>query len=612
MPIRIPLDLVVPNPWQPRTHFDDEALAELAADIQRNGLLQPPIGRVVGADGRLLDPAASTLYDVANASGTLYDVDGRHAAGRLAAVREAGHRIQLAAGERRFRAFQRLAAEGAVSLVPADLFAPPTFEAIPVDLRPFPDTRMATLAWAENASRKDITAVEEARFIARLVAPVEEGGFGWTQELAGKEVGLVRSAVSNKLRLLKLPPEIIELLAAGEITEKQARALIPAFTLNERQEEAFAAASKESYAWPSPATLRDLVKEAKRGVPGDDLARSVKQFIGALESRIEREAAKVREAEEREKKLAAAAEGTAVLRITDLHWNAYARVSDDPKSGLYCEGCTLACACRAKAEGYGGETVEICTDKPRHDAMLNAVRREEKKLRKAKADKKLAAVLAALAGEGGALTAPVLRALAAAALRHGESKNVVAAAVALGLPERYELPDKYGDALTGYDAGPRRKLLELLSGEDAVRLALLMRAVSELRDATESGSGDRLEFRSDAGFVTAILAKEKPADPLALAEAAGRAAYRDGYGIHDNPHTAPSERAPKKAWSKGWDAELAAHKAEHPEAAAALAVAGDGADVAAEVSAEAPVATTKPKRGGKKANAETPAGEAAP
>jgi ParB family chromosome partitioning protein len=162
-PVSLDIDLISPNPEQPRTHFEPEQLRELADSIREHGIIQP---LVVSRD------------------------------------REGGYR--LIAGERRLQA-ARLAG----------------LPAVPVVVREAADAELLELALIENIQRADLNAIEEAMAYRRLT---EE--YGHTQEEAAKRVGKSRVAVANALRLLALESEIRRSLVAGEISEGHARALL--------------------------------------------------------------------------------------------------------------------------------------------------------------------------------------------------------------------------------------------------------------------------------------------------------------------------------------------------------------------------------------------------
>ena len=161
----VPVDQIETNPFQPRTVFDAEKMADLAASIREHGVLQPILIR-----------------------------------------RMAPGRFQLVAGERRFRAAQRAG-----------------LAAIPAIVKECGDREQLEMAVVENLQREDIGVVEAARAYRRLIDE-----FDMTQDTVAKRVGKSRSAIANMLRLLRLPHEVLESVEQGEITEGHARALMMA------------------------------------------------------------------------------------------------------------------------------------------------------------------------------------------------------------------------------------------------------------------------------------------------------------------------------------------------------------------------------------------------
>jgi len=158
----VPVEVLDPNPYQPRSAQDPARLAELAASIQESGIVQPIL------------------------------------------VRRRGERYQIIAGERRWRA-----------AIAAGLAA------VPVTVRDVPDAQLLELALVENIQRQELTAIEEAQAFHRL-----QEDFRLTQEEIARRVGRERSTVANTLRLLRLPRELRELLAAGRLDAGHARALL--------------------------------------------------------------------------------------------------------------------------------------------------------------------------------------------------------------------------------------------------------------------------------------------------------------------------------------------------------------------------------------------------
>ena len=161
----IAVDAIRPNPWQPRTHFDEHELEEMADSIRAHGLLQP----VLVSQQR----------------------DGT---------------FQLITGERRWRAVQ--------------LAGMPTLPAMVKEATPQASLEMALV---ENIQRRDLNPLEEAHAFRQLL---DEHGL--TQEQLGQRIGKSRVSVTNTLRLLHLPEPIREALANGSITEGHARAMLMA------------------------------------------------------------------------------------------------------------------------------------------------------------------------------------------------------------------------------------------------------------------------------------------------------------------------------------------------------------------------------------------------
>lgn len=159
----IPVDLVDPNPFQPRQVFDAEAIAELTQSIRVQGLLQPVL------------------------------------------VRRHGDRYQLIIGERRWRAARAAGLTAIPSLVRESAS----------------DDEMLELAILENVQRQDLNPIELAQALLKL-----QTNCALTQESIAEKLGVSRAHVANTLRLLKLPDFIKTALAEGKITSGHARALL--------------------------------------------------------------------------------------------------------------------------------------------------------------------------------------------------------------------------------------------------------------------------------------------------------------------------------------------------------------------------------------------------
>jgi len=159
----LPVSLIKPNPSQPRTKFDEEALAALAASIEVTGVVQPLLVR----------PLPDGSYE-------------------------------LVAGERRWRAAQQAGVDK-----------------VPAVIRDQAEAERLQAALIENMVREDLNPVEEARACSALVEEL-----GLTKEELAKRVGRSRPAVSNLIRLLELPDEALELLESGDLSEGHGKALL--------------------------------------------------------------------------------------------------------------------------------------------------------------------------------------------------------------------------------------------------------------------------------------------------------------------------------------------------------------------------------------------------
>jgi ParB family chromosome partitioning protein len=159
----IPVKDLVPNPNQPRVHFDEESLSDLSASIREIGVLQPLLVRQM-PDGS----------------------------------------FQLIAGERRWRAAQR-----------AGLLT------VPAVVKTTDDMTSVEQALVENLHRQDLSPLEEASAFQQLI-----DDFGLTHDDVAKRVGKSRSSVTNALRLFSLPPAIQSLLADGRLSAGHAKALL--------------------------------------------------------------------------------------------------------------------------------------------------------------------------------------------------------------------------------------------------------------------------------------------------------------------------------------------------------------------------------------------------
>ena len=224
----VPVELIVPNPRQPRRSFDEDALLALSSSLRERGVLQPVLIRPV--------------------SGGTYE---------------------LVAGERRWRAAQLAG-----------------LETIPALVRARDDAESLEAALIENMAREDLNPVEEARACAALVEEL-----GLTRESVGLRVGRSRVAVTNLLRLLDLPDEALELLERGDLSAGHGRALLLAGDHGDRRRLARAAVDEgwsvrtlEARAREAnePAAAAPAPAAGARGALHPDQAAAVEQIADAL------------------------------------------------------------------------------------------------------------------------------------------------------------------------------------------------------------------------------------------------------------------------------------------------------------------------------------------
>ncbi len=162
--VELPIDDIGPNPFQPRTRFDDEALKELADSIRASGVLQPVLVRRIGSN----------------------------------------EDYQLVAGERRLRAAQVAG-----------------LTCIPAIIREYDDRQMMELSIIENIQRENLNPIDEAKAYQSLIERV-----GLTHDQVSERVGKQRSSITNSLRLLSLPPEVMDMVSRGTLSAGHARAVL--------------------------------------------------------------------------------------------------------------------------------------------------------------------------------------------------------------------------------------------------------------------------------------------------------------------------------------------------------------------------------------------------
>lgn len=158
----LPVHLIVPNRYQPRTVFDEDKIAELSQTIKTHGIIQPIVVR--------------TFHD----------------------------KYEIIAGERRWRAYQKLG-----------------YQTIPAIIKEMNESQAASVALIENLQREGLTAIEEAKAYQQLMEIHR-----LTQESLAQRLGKSQSTIANKIRLLQLPQEVQQALLDRKIMERHARALL--------------------------------------------------------------------------------------------------------------------------------------------------------------------------------------------------------------------------------------------------------------------------------------------------------------------------------------------------------------------------------------------------
>jgi len=194
---RLPVDLIAPNPRQPRQVFGEESLVALSESVKERGVLQPVLVR----------PCPGGSYE-------------------------------LIAGERRWRAAQLAG-----------------LEEVPAVVQPHEDRESLEIALIENMAREDLNPIEEARACSLLVDEL-----GLTREEVGRRVGRSRVAVSNLLRLLDLPDEVLDMLVEGRLTEGHGRALLTAPDHSDRRRLARSAVDEDWTVRETEARARETTR----------------------------------------------------------------------------------------------------------------------------------------------------------------------------------------------------------------------------------------------------------------------------------------------------------------------------------------------------------------
>jgi len=219
----IPLDLLEPNPQQPRQVMDPAELEHLKASIREHGVLQPIL------------------------------------------VRPMGERYQIVAGERRFRASQ------AIGLTE-----------VPVVIRDIPDDQLLEVALIENLQRSDLDPIEKARSFKSYLENTH-----FTQEQASQRLGLDRSTLANMVRLLDLPDDVQVLVRGGQLAMGHARALLAVVDPKRQLaiaarvvREGLSVRQVEALAGPSQPRAKAAAKRTEKGAHIRDLESRLRAALG--------------------------------------------------------------------------------------------------------------------------------------------------------------------------------------------------------------------------------------------------------------------------------------------------------------------------------------------
>lgn len=219
----LPVESVAPNPAQPRTQFDEQELEQLAQSILQNGLLQPISVRALPE-----------------------------------------HRYELISGERRLRACKSLGQA--------------TIKAIVIEAD---DRQSAVFAMIENLQREQLSFFDEARGIHELI-------FQWhvTQEEAAIKLGMAQSTLANKLRLLRLEPEIQRLVAEHGLTERHARALLKVTGADRRRDVIAAIARKKMNVSQTERYIEDFLQPTQPAPQRLLVVKDLRIFINTIDRAV--------------------------------------------------------------------------------------------------------------------------------------------------------------------------------------------------------------------------------------------------------------------------------------------------------------------------------------
>ena len=219
----LPLDIIVPNPNQPRKSFDQTALEELAVSIKNYGIIQPIIVCPVG--------------------------DGKY---------------QIVAGERRYRA-SKIAGMNNIPVLKMILTA----------------KQIKELSLVENLQRQDLNPIEEAKALRSLI---EE--YGFTQEQLADRLGKSRPAITNSLRLLSLNPVVIDMVVSGRLSAGHARCLTSIKDFIVQNTYALAACDKQLSVRQLELMVRNYLNPSKKDKKIMDISVELKDMVNIMQKKF--------------------------------------------------------------------------------------------------------------------------------------------------------------------------------------------------------------------------------------------------------------------------------------------------------------------------------------
>lgn len=419
----LPIEAIMPNPYQPRQTFSDEELDDLAESIAEHELLQAPAVRLSPEEWSIESGArdGKPCFYVLNGAWRrpnprTLEMDYRLPSGEnislgtAFATRELAQatipRYELIGGERRLRAVKRLNQKRAKAGQKA-------IELLGCNVRAASNREMAELALTENAQRTDVSAIEQAKAMRRLIDE-----FGATNKELKDRAGVSHSKVSNRLRLLELPGAVQALIVKGELSESHGVILAGLKELGGAFIEWYAA-KVVAQKIPTKALEKGLLldnwqdgpalKKARIAVVCDyaepfDPDAAMKEFPGAFrrinhyfwcfdfplyerlvkEGRSAKEAANQKRLDEMRAASDGALDGKAPIPWENLKGGEYSRIGTASGYDPCAKACTLACACRGVGLSHEGEPFQLCTDPARYRKLQLEERRVVSDTKRAK------------------------------------------------------------------------------------------------------------------------------------------------------------------------------------------------------------------------------------